>query len=254
MEGIQTSLDGLRLPARTNLVTSAELQRAGVPRSGVAAGGAHRSTSLLANQKQLLGGNEEITAYPRGGVRRTDHGDDEVDEEGVALGHDGDGEGGEDLLGGLEAAEEPNDAQGAEDADGEVEGAQDDEGHGDDEGVEDGPGVGEEGPQPVGEEVAEQLEGEDDGETDVEEVENALDAGGRAVRELEPRRIDLRLGDGDDEVLRIGGIIKLWPASVLGCGSSSSSAMHARNNEACNASSNCIDNEDDIKSHPNYEE
>ena len=75
---------------------------------------------------------------------RTDHGDDEVDEEGVAHGDDGDGEGGEDLLGGLEAAEEPHDAQGAEDADGEVEGAEHDERHEDHDGVEDGPRVGEE--------------------------------------------------------------------------------------------------------------
>ncbi len=58
---------------------------------------------------------------------RTDHGDDEVDEEGIAHGDDGDGQGGEDLLGGLEPAEEAHDAEGAEDADGEVEGPEDDE-------------------------------------------------------------------------------------------------------------------------------
>ncbi len=102
-----------------------------------------------------------------GGGGRTDHGDDEVDKEGVAHRDYGDGEGGEDLLGGLEAAEEAHDAHGAEDADGEVEGAKDDEGHGDDEGVEDGPAVGEEGPQPMAEEIDEQLGGEDDSENDI---------------------------------------------------------------------------------------
>ncbi len=115
------------------------------------------------------------------GSWRTDHGDDEVDEEGVAHGDDGDGEGGQDLLGGLEAAEKAHHAQRAEDADGEVEGPEDDDGHGDDEGVEDRPAVGEEGAEPVGEEVEKQLEGEEDGEDDVELVQGPLYVGRGAV-------------------------------------------------------------------------
>ncbi len=76
----------------------------------------------------------------RRGAARTDHGDDEHDEEGIAHGEERGGEGGEDLLGGLEAAEEADDSERAQDADGEVERAEDDEGHGDDEGVKEGPG------------------------------------------------------------------------------------------------------------------
>ena len=143
----------------------------------------------------------------RRGRWRTDHGDDEVDEEGVAHGDDGDGEGGEDLLGGLEAAEEADDAQGAEDADGEVEGPEDDDGHGDNDRVEDGPGVGEEGVDPVGYQVEQQLDGEDDGEDDVEQVQGSLDEGGRAVMQ-ESLRTDLRLGDGHDEVLLTAKSVK----------------------------------------------
>ncbi len=81
-------------------------------------------------------------AADEGGASRTDHGHDEVDEEGVAHWDNGDGEGGEDLLGGLEAAEEADDTQRAEDADWEVEGPKGDDGHCDDEGVEEGPPVG----------------------------------------------------------------------------------------------------------------
>ncbi len=76
-----------------------------------------------------------------GWVVRTDHGDDEHDEEGVAHGEERGGEGGEDLLGRLQAAEEPDDAERAQDADGKIQGPEDDEGHGDDQGVEDRPAV-----------------------------------------------------------------------------------------------------------------
>jgi hypothetical protein len=135
-------------------------------------------------------------------ARLTDHGDDEHDEEGVAHGHEGDGEGGEDLLGGLEAAEEADDAEGAEDADGEVEGAEGDEGHENDERIEDGPAVGGEVGEPVGEHVDGQLDGEDGGEGHVEVVEHVLDGGGGAVLSEEAFVVELRLDDGRAEVLR----------------------------------------------------
>jgi hypothetical protein len=131
----------------------------------------------------------------------TDHGDDEHDEEGVAHGDEGDGEGGEDLLGGLEAAEEAHDAEGAEDADGEVEGAEDDEGHEDDARVEDGPGVGEELADWVREEIEEELHREEGGEDGVEELEQLLGDRRAPVAAEKLFLPHLNLGSGNTEVL-----------------------------------------------------
>ena len=147
---------------------------------------------------------------------RTHHGDDEHDEEGVAHGDEGDGEGGEDLLGGLEAAEEADDAEGAQHADGEVEGAEDDEGHDDDEGVEEGPSVAEEGAGAVGEEVEEDLGGEDGGEGGVEGLEGLLGGGGGAVGGVEAVRLQLRLDHRGAEILRRerGQLVRRLPARI----------------------------------------
>jgi hypothetical protein len=123
----------------------------------------------------------------------TYHGDDEHDKEGVAHGDEGDGEGGEDLLGGFEAAEEADDAEGAEDADWEVEGAEGDDGGYDDEGIEDGPAVGDELLEPVGEHVGEQLDGEDGGEGHVHVVEDDLEHSGGAILCVEALFLLLRL-------------------------------------------------------------
>ena len=105
----------------------------------------------------------------------------------------------------MQAAEEADDAEGAheaEDGDGYVGVAEGDEGHEDDEGVEQAPGVGEEGAEPVGEEVDEQLRREDGGEGVVGRVhappQRRLAAG--AVGELVD---ELRLEQVHHEVLHI---------------------------------------------------
>ncbi len=73
---------------------------------------------------------------------------------------------------------------------------------GDDEGgVDEGPGVAEEGPEPVAVEVEEELDGEDDGEGEVEGVEGAAGRGARPVGSLQLVDV-LRFGDVAREVLR----------------------------------------------------
>ena len=106
----------------------------------------------------------------------TDHGDDEHDEEGVEHGDDGGGQGGEDALEGAEAAEEAEHAERTEDADGEVERAQRDKRERDDDGIEAAPAVVEELVQPVGVKIDQELESEYNGETGVNQVEEALDS------------------------------------------------------------------------------
>jgi hypothetical protein len=136
----------------------------------------------------------------------THHGHDEHDEEGVAHGEQRRGEGGEDLLGRLEPAEDAHDAEGAEHADGEVEGAEDDEGHEDDERVEEAPGVGDELAEALGGEVEEELGREEEGEARVEGVEEGLGVGRAAVGVEDRVRLQLRLGHRSKEVLRnVGG-------------------------------------------------
>ena len=103
-----------------------------------------------------------------------------------------------------EPAEEAEDAHGADDADGEVDGAEGDEGHADDEEVEEGPRVGEEGAEPVGAEVGQELEGEDGGEGGVQVVEELLCRGDGAVRVGELLRRQLHLQDCHPEVLPAG--------------------------------------------------
>ena len=103
-----------------------------------------------------------------------------------------------------EPAEEAEDAHGADDADGEVDGAEGDEGHADDEEVEEGPRVGEEGAEPVGAEVGQELEGEDGGEGGVQVVEELLGRGDGAVRVGELLRRQLHLQDCHPEVLPAG--------------------------------------------------
>ena len=114
----------------------------------------------------------------------THAGDDDEDEEGVHHRDDGGEAGGDHLLEGLEAAEEADDAEGphhAEDGDRQVDRPQRGQGEGDHDQVDEVPAVAEEWPQPVGEHVEEQLDGEDGGEEQVQVVEGAADVGGRAV-------------------------------------------------------------------------
>jgi hypothetical protein len=103
----------------------------------------------------------------------TDHGYDEYDEEGVEDGNDGGGQGGEDALERMEAAEEAKNAQSAEDADWEVERAESDKGERDNDGIEAAPAVVKELAKPVGVEVGEQLDGEDNGEAEVDQFKHA---------------------------------------------------------------------------------
>ncbi len=106
---------------------------------------------------------------------RTYAGDDDHDEEGVGHGDDGGDAGRDHLLERLDAAEEPDHAEGphhAEDGDGQVDRAQSRQGENHDDEVHDVPAAPEEGPEPVGVEVEEQLDGEDDGEEHVEVVED----------------------------------------------------------------------------------
>ena len=113
----------------------------------------------------------------------------------MAHGHDGEGEGGEDLAEGLEAAEEAENAQGAHDARdagglvGEDEG---DERHADDEHVEPAPHVGDEGHKPGGEGDDDELGGEDYCEEEVDVVEQSAETGEGAVGVDELARV-LRL-------------------------------------------------------------
>jgi hypothetical protein len=162
-----------------------------------------RATTTLHRGGVFLGDSAREEERQRA-LRLTDHCDDEHDEEGVAHGNERHGEGGEDLLAGLEAAEEADDANGAEDADGEVEGAECDEGHEDDERVEYRPAVGEKVPAPVGEHVDEQLDGEDSGKGDVEVVKGVFEGSGGAVLREEGVVLELRFDDGRAEVLRVG--------------------------------------------------
>ena len=70
--------------------------------------------------------------------------------------------------------------------------------------VGEGPAVGRELAEPVAEEVEEELEGEDGGEGRVGRVEGLLDRGRRAVGPVELVRLQLRLEDGDAEILLAG--------------------------------------------------
>ncbi len=70
--------------------------------------------------------------------------------------------------------------------------------------VGEGPAVGRELAEPVAEEVEEELEGEDGGEGRVGRVEGLLDRGRRPVGPEELVRLQLRLEDGDAEVLLAG--------------------------------------------------
>jgi hypothetical protein len=132
---------------------------------------------------------------------RTDHGDDEHDEESVAHGDERRGEGGEDLLGRLQAAEEAHHAEGAQDADGEVEGPQGGQGHGDHQGVEDGPAICRELAKPVAEKVEHELEGEDYGEAKVGCIQSLLYEGGGPIGQVKLALFQLRLKNGDAEIL-----------------------------------------------------
>ena len=124
----------------------------------------------------------------------TDHGYDEHDQEGVEDGDDGGGQGGEDALEGVEAAEEAKHAKCSEDADGEVKRAEGDEGERDNDGVKATPAVVEELAQPVGVEVDDQLDGESNGEAEVEHVE--------CVSQRRVLGLYLSLSDGRYKILR----------------------------------------------------
>jgi hypothetical protein len=135
-------------------------------------------------------------------VPLTHHGHDEHDEESIEHWDERHPKGGEDLLGGFEAAEEPHDAQGAQHADGEVEGAQNDEGHRHHHGVEEGPWVRHELSNPVSEDVDEELDGEDDGEGRVQDIQVRFHAGHRAIRIVKHLFLHLSLDRRSKKILR----------------------------------------------------
>ncbi len=133
----------------------------------------------------------------------TDAHEEEEDEEHVEHGEDRHREGRDDLPERFHAAEEADDAEGAEDADDARGLVGDDEGHdrhGHDEGVENVPRVLDEGAEPVGEGVDNELCREEEREEEVELVEDLCEAGRRAVLVMEVLD-ELRLGDGASEVL-----------------------------------------------------
>ena len=153
----------------------------------------------------------------RRGDERTDAEENEEDEEDLADGNEGEGEGGEDLAEGLEAAEEAEHAQGAHDAHdarglvGEDEG---EEGHAHDEHVEPAPRIGNEWKEPVSEGEDHELGCEDDGEREIQTVEDSAEVGGGAVGVGELACV-LRLQDGADETLcaeKSGPLLKTWIA------------------------------------------
>ncbi len=63
------------------------------------------------------------------------------------------------------------------------------------------PAVGRELAEPVAKEVEEELEGEDDGEAEVGRIQGLLDEGRRSVGLVDLVRFQLRLENGDAEVL-----------------------------------------------------
>ncbi len=67
--------------------------------------------------------------------------------------------------------------------------------------IEEGPAVGRELAEPVAEQVEQELEGEDDGEAEVGRVQGLLDESVRTVVLADLVRFQLRLEDGDAEVL-----------------------------------------------------
>ena len=138
--------------------------------------------------------------------RRTYAHEEEEDAEDVDDGEESEGEGGDDLAEGRDAAEEADDAEGAQDADDagvEVLDEEGNDGHGDDEGVHLAPHVGEEGLEPVGEEVDAELHGEDDCESEIELVHEDGETARRPVR-IDHLVEVLRLDDGADKVLESG--------------------------------------------------
>jgi hypothetical protein len=131
----------------------------------------------------------------------------EKDAEDVDDGEQGEGERGDDLAEGGDAAEEADDAEGAEDADDagvEVLEKEGDYGHGDDEGVHLAPHVGKEGLEPVGEDIDPQLDGEDDGEDEVQLVHEFGQLAGRPVGVGHSVQ-ELRLENGAGEILQHAG-------------------------------------------------
>jgi hypothetical protein len=63
------------------------------------------------------------------------------------------------------------------------------------------PAVGRELAEPVAKEVEEELEGEDDGEAEVGRIQGLLEEGRRSVGLVHLVRFQLRLENGDAEVL-----------------------------------------------------
>ena len=99
----------------------------------------------------------------------------------------------------------PEGAHEADDADGEADLREGDEGRGDDDEVEDAPAVVGESAEPVGEGVDRELDGEGDGEEDVEAAQGGGDAGVVQPAGLQLRGPEeLRLDHADDEVLPWG--------------------------------------------------
>ncbi len=136
---------------------------------------------------------------------RTDAEDDEEDDEGVHHREEGGRDGGDHLLEGVDAPEEADDAEGAHELDepvGDVERAEVDEGHGDYEHVELVPTVEGEHGEPVGVRVDDELDGEVDGEDEVEGVHDRAQLGGGAILEHHLAPV-LCLENAGQEVLRI---------------------------------------------------
>ena len=134
----------------------------------------------------------------------TDAGEGEEDHEGVDDGDDGGGERRDDLAEGAEAAEEAQHAQRAHHAHHARVVVGDNErqdGHADDKDVEPGPGVGEEGDEPERVGVDGQLQGEDDGEGEVEAVQQRAQTRAGPVG-VDERAAVLCLHDGAQEALK----------------------------------------------------
>ena len=143
----------------------------------------------------------------RGGL--TYGGDDEENEECVEHGHDGGGERRHDVAERAHAAEEADDAEGAQRpdrVDRHADGPQSHERQQDDDAVEDIPAVLQEGVEPVGVGVDDELDGEDEGEEHIHALQ--ADAGGGEAAVAVCERVgELRLCCVHGEVLPEEGVI-----------------------------------------------
>ena len=152
--------------------------------------------------QRVLVGERGSRGTRRGGL--TYGGDDEENEECVEHGHDGGGERRHDVAERAHAAEEADDAEGAQRpdrVDRHADGPQSHERQQDDDAVEDIPAVLQEGVEPVGVGVDDELDGEDEGEEHVHALQ--ADAGGGEAAVAVCERVgELRLCCVYEKVLR----------------------------------------------------